>query len=233
MTTSVYWLDSDPSLFPNYQYAMDEPNVLLAAGGDLSAERLLNAYSLGIFPWYNEGDPILWWGPDPRSIIIPQAFNPARSLAKFMRKTEYTITINQSFSEVMNHCAGPRSTQDGTWINQDMIDAYTQLHKLGHAHSIEYRLNGELKGGLYGIAIGGAFFGESMFSHSDNASKVAFAHLCKRLAKHDFKLIDCQVHNDHLASLGAKEIPRHDFLSLLNDAIVQADSNCFHSESES
>lgn len=219
MSTSVFWLDEDPSRFPDYQYALDEPNGLLAAGGDLSPQRLLTAYQLGIFPWFSEDDPILWWSPDPRCVITPADFKPSRSLRKFMNKTDYQITINQDFKQVMESCAAPRANQDGTWISQEMMDAYTELNRLGFAHSIEYRINGELLGGLYGLAIGGAFFGESMFSFSDNASKVAFANLCTVLNENGFSMVDCQVYSDHLNSLGAIEISRDEFLSKLNLAI--------------
>lgn len=218
MNQPIYWLNEDPTLFPQYEYALKDPNGLLAAGGDLSAERLLNAYSLGIFPWYNPNEPILWWSPDPRSVIFPQAFKPSRSLAKFMRKNTYTVTSDKCFAEVMRACAAPRDKQDGTWINSDIITAYTKLHELGFAHSIECWYDNELVGGLYGIAIGQVFFGESMFSRKDNASKVAFAWLCKNLAQQGFELIDCQVHNPHLASLGAQEIPRSQFLDILAKA---------------
>ena len=228
MTTSVYWLDADPSHFPDYQYALTEPNGLLAAGGDLSPERIVNAYALGIFPWFNEDDPILWWSPDPRSILIPKNFCPSRSLAKFMRNTDYKVTFNQCFSDVMELCAAPRAKQDGTWINEDMIEAYSQLNELGYAHSVEYWRNGKLEGGLYGISLGKAFFGESMFSLSSNASKVAFSHLCERLNEHDFKIIDCQVHNAHLESLGAFETPRADFLKILQQAVCEPETNWTH-----
>jgi leucyl/phenylalanyl-tRNA--protein transferase len=225
MTTSIYWLDADTCQFPDYSYALSEPNGLLAAGGDLSPERIINAYALGIFPWFNEDDPILWWCPDPRSILIPRDFSPSRSLVKFMRNTEYKITFNQCFSDVMELCAAPRTKQDGTWINEDMVEAYSQLNELGYAHSVEYWRNGKLEGGLYGLSIGKAFFGESMFSLSANASKVAFSHLCDKLNKHDFELIDCQVHSPHLESLGAFEVPRHEFLQLLQDAICKPETN--------
>ena len=228
MTTSIYWLDEDPRHFPDYQYALSEPNGLLAAGGDLTPERIINAYTLGIFPWFNEDDPILWWSPDPRSILIPKAFKPSRSLAKFIRKTDYTVTFNQCFSHVMEMCTAPRAKQDGTWINEDMIEAYSQLNELGYAHSVEYWRNGRLEGGLYGISIGKAFFGESMFSLSTNASNVAFSHLCSRLNEHNFDLIDCQVHNSHLESLGAFETPRDDFLQLLQVAVGKPEVKWTH-----
>jgi leucyl/phenylalanyl-tRNA--protein transferase len=219
MSQPIHWLSDDPRVFPRHEYAFEEPNGLLAAGGDLSCERLLNAYSLGIFPWYNEGEPILWWSPDPRSVIYPKLFKPSRSLAKIINKGLFSVTSDTCFIRVMEECAAPRAQQDGTWINQEMIGSYTQLHELGFAHSVECWLEDELVGGLYGIAIGKAFFGESMFSRVSNASKVAFATLCHNLAARDFEIIDCQVHNPHLESLGAEEISRADFLSTLQQAI--------------
>ncbi|MFY0699228.1 MAG: leucyl/phenylalanyl-tRNA--protein transferase [Bermanella sp.] len=215
MSHPIHWLTDDPHVFPHHDYAFHEPNGLLAAGGDLTIERLLSAYSLGIFPWYSEGEPILWWSPDPRSVIYPQKFKPSRSLAKLLRKDQFRVTSDTCFSQVMRECAAPRDDQGGTWINQDMIHSYSELNKLGFAHSVECWLGDELVGGLYGIAIGCAFFGESMFSRQSNASKIAFATLCENLSARGFEIIDCQVHNSHLESLGAQEIPRDDFLSTL------------------
>lgn len=215
MSHPIHWLTDDPHVFPHHDYAFHEPNGLLAAGGDLTIERLLSAYSLGIFPWYSEGEPILWWSPDPRSVIYPQKFKPSRSLAKLLRKDQFRVTSDTCFSQVMRECAAPRDDQGGTWINQDMIHSYSELNKLGFAHSVECWLGDELVGGLYGIAIGCAFFGESMFSRQSNASKIAFASLCENLSARGFEIIDCQVHNSHLESLGAQEIPRDDFLSTL------------------
>lgn len=215
MSHPIHWLTDDPHVFPHDDYAFHEPNGLLAAGGDLTIERLLSAYSLGIFPWYSEGEPILWWSPDPRSVIYPQKFKPSRSLAKLLRKDQFRVTSDTCFSQVMRECAAPRDDQGGTWINQDMIHSYSELNKLGFAHSVECWLGDELVGGLYGIAIGCAFFGESMFSRQSNASKIAFATLCENLSARGFEIIDCQVHNSHLESLGAQEIPRDDFLSTL------------------
>ncbi|NVK37796.1 MAG: leucyl/phenylalanyl-tRNA--protein transferase [Gammaproteobacteria bacterium] len=221
MSHPIYWLNEDPCLFPQHKYALKDPNGLLAAGGDLSIERLLYAYSLGIFPWYNSNEPILWWSPSPRSVIRPSQFKPSRSLAKFIRKGLYTVTSDTCFADVMRSCAAPRNDQNGTWINQDMIKAYTKLHEIGFAHSVECWQNDELIGGLYGIAIGKAFFGESMFSTKDNASKVAFAVLCENLSSWGFEIIDCQVHNPHLESLGAIEIPREEFLDILDRATAE------------
>lgn len=221
MSQPIHWLTDDPHVFPHHDYAFNEPNGLLAAGGDLSIERLLSAYSLGIFPWYSEGEPILWWSPDPRSVIYPKKFTPSRSLAKLLRKDRFHVTSDTCFTQVMAECAAPRDDQGGTWINQDMIDSYTKLHELGFAHSIECWLDEKLVGGLYGIAIGGAFFGESMFSRQSNASKVAFAKLCENLSARGFEIIDCQVHNPHLETLGAEEIPREDFLATLEQVTRQ------------
>lgn len=215
MSQPIHWLTDDPRVFPRHEYAFKEPNGLLAAGGDLSCERLLNAYSLGIFPWYNEGEPILWWSPDPRSVIFPKSFKPSRSLRKTINKGLFKVTTDTCFTRVMNECAAPREEEGGTWINKDMVHSYTELHELGFAHSVECWINDKLVGGLYGIAIGRAFFGESMFSRTSNASKVAFATLCHHLGEQDFEIIDCQVHNSHLESLGAVEIARKDFLNIL------------------
>jgi len=198
---------------------MEEPNGLLAAGGDLSPRRLISAYSLGIFPWYNPGEPILWWTPDPRSVVYPNEFKPSRSLKKLINRKTFTVTMDTCFSDVITLCAQPRRNEAGTWIDKDINKAYNQLHEIGFAHSVEVWFEGKLVGGLYGIALGKAFFGESMFSTMDNASKVAFASLCEQLTKWQFEIIDCQVHNPHLASLGAVEIPRKTFLNQLSSAI--------------
>jgi leucyl/phenylalanyl-tRNA--protein transferase len=207
------WLrPEDP--FPSCEGALDDPNGLLAAGADLSSQRLLQAYKQGIFPWFNEGQPILWWSPNPRCVLIPDEAHRSRSLRKFIRKSSLSLSFNQHFQEVITHCARAEQENDG-WITDDMIDAYRYLHQLGHAHSLEVRQDGELAGGLYGLAIGKVFFGESMFSLRPNTSKVAFAALSEQLMRWGFKLIDCQVENDHLMSLGARKIDRHDFLAML------------------
>jgi len=221
MATSLHWLDQKTDAFPHYRYALEEPNGLLAAGGDLSPSRIINAYSLGIFPWYNPGEPILWWSPTPRSVIYPKNFKPSKSLKKSMNKGSFNVTLDTCFEEVIQQCAGPRENQSGTWIDGNIQHAYTELHRLGVAHSAECWSGDKLVGGLYGIALGGVFFGESMFSRESNASKVAFAMLCKQLLKWGFTLIDCQVHNPHLESLGAVEIPRELFLTELNEALVK------------
>ncbi len=207
------------SLFPPPENALASPNGLLAAGGDLSVSRLLSAYRNGIFPWFNEDEPILWWSPDPRMVLFPDELKISRSLSKLIRKNNYTIQTDTHFTEVMQACAAPRKDHQGTWIHPEMIDAYSELHQLGLAHSVETWINGELTGGLYGIALGKIFFGESMFSHTPNASKIAFAHLARQLSKWEFALIDCQVKTAHLASLGAREISRTVFRQLLEQHI--------------
>ncbi len=228
MASSIHWLDQNIDAFPHYQYALEEPNGLLAAGGDLNPQRILNAYSLGIFPWYNPGEPILWWSPNPRSVIYPKEFEASKSLKKTIRQNQFAVTFDTCFIDVIRKCAQPRADDSGTWIDGDIQKAYSELHKLGYAHSVECWKNDELVGGLYGIAMGGVFFGESMFSTHSNASKVAFAALCRQLTMWDFNLIDCQVHNPHLESLGAIEISREVFLAKLNTASLQANQEHWH-----
>jgi leucyl/phenylalanyl-tRNA--protein transferase len=208
------WLDSNQLDFPDTSLAMAEPNGLLAAGGQLNKEWLLTAYSKGIFPWFNEGDPILWWSPSPRMVLFPDQLHISRSLKKALKKQDYQVTINKSFSQVMLECAAPRKSIEedpGTWITDEMLNAYIALHKLGFAHSIEVWRGNDLVGGLYGVAIGKVFFGESMFSRATNGSKIGFTHLVEWLKQWQYELIDCQIYNDHLSSLGAIEIDRRDF----------------------
>ncbi|MFV8752005.1 leucyl/phenylalanyl-tRNA--protein transferase [Nannocystaceae bacterium ST9] len=189
---------------------------LLAIGGDLRPERLLDAYRRGIFPWYGEGLPILWHSPDPRFVLIPDQLRVNRSLAKSIRRGHHRITLDTAFGEVVRNCAAiPRVGQDGTWITREMIAAYDRLHALGHAHSVEAWLADELVGGLYGVAVGGMFCGESMFSLEPDASKVAFVQLVRQLDRWGFELIDCQVHTEHLERFGAEEWPRRRFLRAL------------------
>lgn len=207
------------SPFPPLENALASPNGLLAAGADLSAPRLLSAYRNGIFPWFNEGEPILWWSPDPRMVLFPDELKISRSLGKLIRRNNYTIQTDAHFVEVMQACAAPRKDQQGTWIHPEMINAYSELHRLGLAHSVETWIDGTLAGGLYGVALGKIFFGESMFSRSPNASKIAFAYLVEQLSKWEFSVIDCQVRTTHLASLGAREIPRNIFRQLLEQHI--------------
>jgi leucyl/phenylalanyl-tRNA--protein transferase len=197
-------------IFPSPELA--EENGLLAIGGDLSTERLLLAYSNGIFPWYSAGDPILWWCPSPRLVISPNEFKVPKRLHRFIKQQKYQVTMDQSFKQVVMACASAADRQKkGTWINEDMIEAYTHLHELGYAHSIECWLDDQLAGGLYGIALGKIFFGESMFSHQSNTSKIALVFLVKQLTKRNFKLIDCQLKTGHLMQFGAREIPGSEF----------------------
>lgn len=212
---SLHWLDSNTLWFPDPSQALDEPDGLLAAGGDLSPERILAAYHKGIFPWFNPGDPILWWSPNPRTVVFPAQLHISKSLRKTLRKGNYRVSFDCCFETVMRACAAPRSYADGTWISEDIIAGYCALHQRGYAHSVEVWHEDELVGGLYGIALGRVFFGESMFSRADNASKVGFAHLVRQLRAWDFQLIDCQVANGHLFSLGAVEIPRDEFQQML------------------
>ena len=199
--------------FPAVEYASEDG--LLALGGDLSPERLMLAYSKGIFPWYNPGEPILWWSPNPRCVIFPDRYRPSRSTRRSIRKHGFTFSFDHCFENVIHQCASPRQSAPGTWITQDMKTAYTQLHHLGFAHSVETWKDGELVGGLYGIAMGKVFFGESMFSTVSDASKAALAWLITALVKWDYALVDCQITSDHLLSLGAEEIPRKKFVSIL------------------
>ncbi len=208
------FLLSETHRFPNPLLAADEG--LMAVGGDLSVDRLLVAYKNGIFPWFSEGEPILWWSPDPRLVLFPNEFKPSNSLRKIIRRSVFDITLDQAFPQVITECAQIRAEQDeATWIISDMIDAYCNLHDAGFAHSVETWQAGKLVGGLYGVSLGRCFFGESMFSRVSNASKVALFRLVDFLKSHAFDLIDCQVTTRHLISLGAREIPRDRFLNLL------------------
>lgn len=206
--------------FPSTATAMEEPNGLLAAGGDLTPQRLLSAYRAGIFPWYEEPQPVLWWSPNPRSVMFPDELHVSRSLRKVLRRNEYVLAVDTAFSRVMSACAAPRRYSEGTWIGREMLGAYINLHELGYAHSIEVFDSGRtLVGGLYGVAIGGAFFGESMFSIRPNTSKVALVALVDILKRGHFGLIDCQVGNPHMVSLGARDIDRLDFEAQLAHTI--------------
>ncbi len=213
----VYLL-SDEIVFPPPDLASREG--LLAIGGDLCQERLLQAYSMGIFPWFTETEPIMWWSPDPRLVLYPDEIRISRSLQKTINRGLFKITMDQAFDEVINQCAGvPRKIGDGTWIVPDMINAYCQLHASGYAHSVEAWQNDTLAGGLYGVSLGKSFFGESMFTHVTNASKVAFVALVDYLKSLSFDLIDCQVTTEHLVSFGAREIPRNVFLKQLKESL--------------
>ena len=211
------WLD-DSSDFPAPETALLQPNGLLAGGGDLSVKRLIQAYRQGIFPWFSEEQPILWWSPNPRCVVFPEQIKASRSLSKHIKKVQPTLTFDQQFATVMQHCART-NTNLGTWITPEIQRAYFDLHQAGIAHSVEVWEQGVLTGGLYGLAIGRCFFGESMFSLRPNSSKIAFVALCKQLQLWHYKLLDCQVENPHLLSLGAATIDRAEFLSLLNTYI--------------
>lgn len=205
----IPWLDGDAP-FPPVESALRRPNGLLCAGGDLSPERLLDAYRHGIFPWFSEGEPILWWSPDPRMVLFPAELKISRSLARTLRRGQYEVRLDSAFASVIRECSAPRPGQDGTWITAEMQQAYVRLHELGHAHSVETWIDGQLAGGLYGMAIGRAFYGESMFSRVTDASKIALAHLARYLERRGFAVIDCQMKTAHLASLGAREIRRRE-----------------------
>jgi len=198
------------------------PEGLLAIGGDLCAERLLEAYRCGIFPWYNEGQPILWWSPDPRALLFPHRLKISRSLRKTLRGERFRVTLDQRFPEVIAACAGPRrgNPGGGTWITPEMLDAYVRLHAQGHAHSVEVWQGEQVVGGLYGVALGGAFFGESMFSEVSDASKVALVYLIRQLADWGYRFVDCQLPTPHLESLGAESVRRQQYLALLDAALA-------------
>ena len=222
----IPWLARDDP-FPPLESALRHPNGLLAAGADLSPERLLAAYRQGIFPWYAEGEPVLWWSPDPRMVLIPSELKVSRSLAKTLRKRAYEIRWDSAFDAVMQGCAS-RGADDagagetGTWITADMRAAYQRLHRLGYAHSVETWIDGELAGGLYGVAIGRMFYGESMFARVRDASKIALVHLVRRLEREGCGMIDCQMHTRHLASFGARAIPRGEFSIRLRELVDYA-----------
>lgn len=216
-----FWLDQKPVAFPPSNLALEEPDGLLAVGGDLTPEWLLQAYSCGIFPWFNPGEPILWWTPNPRSVLFIEQLKIKRSLRKTIQKLQQSdsisITLDQDFKGVMQACAEmPREGQEGTWITDEMINAYDSLHQSGHAHSVEVWHNGELVGGLYGVAIGKMFFGESMFSKMTDSSKIALVALAMQLKEWGFELIDTQVETPHLNSLGACRISRNQFEDLIS-----------------
>ena len=214
----IPWLGPDDR-FPPVEQATAEPNGLLAAGADLSVSRLVEAYGNGIFPWFNEGQPILWWSPDPRMVLFPAELKVSRSLGKTLRHSRLEVRADTAFRDVIQNCGGPRRDHHGTWITAPMVEAYCALHHAGIAHSVETWLDGELVGGLYGVALGRAFYGESMFTRATDASKVAFVTLVRQLERWGFGLVDCQMNTAHLASLGAREIPRADFTRRLRELI--------------
>jgi len=209
------WINTGDA-FPHASEALRDPNGLLCAGLDLNAELVLKAYERGIYPWYSDDQPVLWWSPDPRMVLYPHDFKLHRSLRKTLMHAAYEIRVDTAFEDVMRACADPRPEQDGTWISEAVIDAYCDLHRAGFAHCVETWIDGELAGGLYGIALGRAFFGESMFMRRTDASKIAFAHLVAQLSRWGFELIDCQQQTRHLASMGAAPISREKFLSELD-----------------
>ncbi|MBF0467078.1 MAG: leucyl/phenylalanyl-tRNA--protein transferase [Nitrospirae bacterium] len=213
----VFLLNEDIA-FPPVELARNDG--LLAVGGDLSAKRLLYAYKLGIFPWFSEGDPLLWWSPDPRLVMFLDEFRLSRSLRQVINRGVFPVTFDKDFSGVINNCAAQRTGKPyGTWLTEEMIQAYIGLHKTGYAHSVECWHDGELAGGLYGLALGKMFFGESMFTKVSNASKTAFAFLVEKLIKLEFHLIDCQVRTEHLVSMGAREIAGEEFQAILKKAV--------------
>jgi leucyl/phenylalanyl-tRNA--protein transferase len=214
----IPWLESESS-FPPVQTALADPNGLLAAGGDLSVSRLLDAYRHGIFPWFGDGDPILWWSPDPRMVLVPEELKVSRSLAKSIRNRAHEIRFDTAFDEVMVGCAQPAPDRPGTWITREMREAYNRLHRCGHAHSVETWIDGALAGGLYGVVVGRMFYGESMFTRVRDASKFALVALVRQCSAEGIRLIDCQMHTPHLASLGARDMPRTQFVRWLAELI--------------
>ncbi|XQW86861.1 leucyl/phenylalanyl-tRNA--protein transferase [Thalassotalea piscium] len=218
MTQTLPWLSQDSLEFPPYNSALSDPNGLLAVGGDLSSQRIIKAYSLGIFPWYNDGEPILWWCPTPRAIIPTQKLVINKTTRKFLRKTHYTVSLNCAFEEVIEYCADAPFRKEGTWITEEMKQAYINLHQLGYAHSIEIWHDDQLIGGLYGVAINGYFSGESMFYIKDNASKLALITLNHLLSVVGVNIIDCQIKNPFLTAMGCIEVSRELFMTLKADA---------------
>jgi len=217
MTLPILNPQTPDQAFPPLDTALTDPDGLLAIGGCLSPQRLINAYQHGIFPWYSPDEPILWWSPDPRLVLFPERLYLSRRLKKTIRQDKFTITFDQQFPQVMQACAAPRTQQSGTWITESIYLGYVELHRQGIAHSVEVWLDQQLVGGLYGVAIGQVFFGESMFYRQTDASKVAFYYLTQYLIDWGYQLIDCQVHSHHLVSLGAEEIKRKIFVRLLTD----------------
>lgn len=219
-TPRIAWISQDdpPDAFPEISAALTAPDGLLAAGGDLKPDRLLYAYRRGVFPWFDSGQPILWWSPDPRCVMQPASFHVARRLRRSIRNSDMSLSFNKAFSAVIEACAEDRVGQEGTWITDEMIEAYSSLHSQGWAHSVEVWRDDDLVGGLYGLAIGKAFFGESMFSQASDASKIAMWALCKLLVRQEFEILDCQVVSPHLTSLGATLMPRTEFGDLLEHA---------------
>ena len=218
-SNKLYWVKENclATDFPEVHQALRDPDGLLAIGGDLTEDRLLSAYQHGIFPWFNEGQPILWWSPDPRCVLVPAEIKISRSLSKTIRKGQFKVTYDTAFKNVLEGCAGSRNGDDSTWITNDIKLAYLRLFESGYAHSVECWENEKLVGGLYGITLGKVFFGESMFSRTSNASKVALVNLAHQLEQMNFRIIDCQVHSKHLQTLGAKPIHRDLFIKILSN----------------
>jgi leucyl/phenylalanyl-tRNA---protein transferase len=204
-------------LFPPVQLA--ESSGILAVGGDLSPERLIEAYRSGIFPWFSDGDPIIWWSPDPRFVLFPEEIYISKTMRQVLNRNVFSITFDHDFRSVIEGCRQPRRKEKGTWITDEMLEAYVRLHELGIAHSVEAWNDGSLAGGLYGLSLGKIFFGESMFARESNASKAAFVTLVKRLGERGFSCIDCQVYTEHLESLGARYISREDYLDMLREGL--------------
>jgi leucyl/phenylalanyl-tRNA--protein transferase len=226
---TITWLapEGDREWFPPLEQALDEPEGLLAAGGDLSPARLMAAYRRGIFPWYSAGQPVLWWAPDPREVLEPAEFRCSRSLAKTLRNRGFEVTFDRDFADVVAACAARREHSTGTWITPEMHAAYCELRLRGRAHSVEVRLDGQLVGGLYGVLLGRVFFGESMFSRERDASKVALAWLANRALVAGLQLIDCQLPTPHLRSLGSKPVSRHEFSARVARLTAEADAEVF------
>ena len=220
--SALLWLepDDDDTPFPSVQRALRDPDGLLAIGGSLSVRRLLDAYRQGIFPWYAAGQPVLWWSPDPRTVLFPEEIRIGRTLRRKLKRGQSGVSFDQQFGEVVAACAAPRRGQDGTWITDQMQMAYGRLHEHGVAHSVEVWDDANLVGGLYGVSLGAIFFGESMFSLVPDASKIGLAHLCSQLASWSFQLIDCQTRTEHLMRLGARQLPRPTFMRLLDKALA-------------
>jgi leucyl/phenylalanyl-tRNA---protein transferase len=220
----LHWLDprNPQQPFPPVHLAMRDPNGLLAIGGDLSAQRLLRAYAQGIFPWFNPDEPILWWCPDPRAVLAPADLHVSHSLARTLRRDDYAVSFDRAFVAVLEGCAEPRRRSHGTWLGDDMRRAYQDLHRDGYAHSLEVWREGRLIGGLYGVALGRMFFGESMFSRETDGSKIALYWLCRQLEAWNFEWVDCQITSAHLLSLGAREMPRDDFLREMRPAVSRS-----------
>jgi len=214
----VFYLNNKDTFPP---VSLAEENGIIAVGGDLCPARLIEAYKKGIFPWFSEGDPIIWWSPDPRFVLFPEEIKISKSMKQELRRRTFTITADTAFEQVIQECRKPRKHETGTWITGEIVKGYTELHKEGFAHSIEAWRDGELAGGLYGVSLGRCFFGESMFTKETNASKAAFIMLAEKLKELDFDLIDCQVYTAHLESLGAEEIPRDEFCAILKYSLAK------------